>query len=182
MIITVAQMECPGEGSGHGRQIAMIMQRSRELGEQKQETLPQAPPQAQPTPVQPFAGNRPVQESPTRERTRVQLVTSIAEYRVRQVIWLLVAVIDAIVGLDFVFRLVAASDTGVAHLIFVSGSWLAGPFDGIFASVPRISGLTLRWSDLLVIVLASVAGWGVVRVAGLSGRGRRQRIVERVVA
>jgi hypothetical protein len=149
------------------------MQGSREIEEGEQEALPQE----QPMPAQPVAGRQPMLESPTTGRTRVQLVTSIARYRVRQVIWLLVAVIDAIVGLDFLFRLVAASNTGVAHLIFISGSWLAGPFDGIFASVPRISGLTLRWSDLLVLVLASVVGWEVVRVAGLSGRGRRQRVV-----
>jgi hypothetical protein len=109
-------------------------------------------------------------------------VRSIAEYRIRQAIWFAVGLIDAIVGLDFLFRLVAASDTGVAHLIFVSGSWLASPFDGIFASVPRISNLTLRWSDLLVIVLATMVGWIVVRIAGLSGSGRRQQVVERVVA
>ena len=52
------------------------------------------------------------------------------------VIWLVVGVIDAVVGLDFVFRLIAASDSGVAHVILMAGSsWLSGPFDGIFASV-----------------------------------------------
>jgi uncharacterized membrane protein YtjA (UPF0391 family) len=109
------------------------------------------------------------------------MARSLAEYRVRQAIWLVVAVVDAVVGLDFVFRLVAASNTGLAHLVFVWGSWIAGPFDGIFASVPTISGLTLRWSDLLVIVLATAAGRLVVRAAGLSGRGRRQQVVERVL-
>jgi len=155
----------------------MIVQRSREIDAEERG----APPQAQPMPAQPNPGNRPMPASPAKKRTRVQLVTSIAEYRVRQVIWLLVGVVDAVVGLDFVFRLVSASNTGFAHLVFVAGSWLAGPFDGIFARVPRISGLTLRWSVILVLVLASVVGWMVVRLAGLSGRGRRQRIVERVV-
>jgi len=115
-------------------------------------------------------------------RTRVQLVRSIAEFRVKQLIWLVVGLADAVVGLDFLFRLIAAGNTGFAHLIFVAGSWLSAPFDGIFASVPRIPGLTLRWSDLLVIAIATILGLTVVRLAGLSGVGRRQRVVDRLVA
>ena len=41
------------------------------------------------------------------------------------------------------FRLIAARDTGFAHVIMVAGSTLASPFNGIFASVPRFSNLTL---------------------------------------
>ena len=156
----------------------MIMQRSRELDEQEREQSQL--PQEQPETVPPLASRRPLPASPSAPpRTRVQLVRSVAEHRIRQMLWLIVGVIDAIVGLDFLFRLIGASGTGVAHLIFVAGSWLAAPFDGIFASVPRISGVTLRWSDLLVIVLATVVGWQVVRVAGRSASGRRQRIIER---
>lgn len=155
----------------------MIMQRSAVLDGEEQEPGPPLPERPEPTPTP--AARRLLLEGPAAPpRTRVQLVRSIAEYRVRQAIWLIVGVVDAMVGFDFLFRLIAASNTGVAHLVFVSGSWLAGPFDGIFASVPKVSGLTLRWSDLLVIVLATVVAWQVLRVAGLSGSGRRQRIVE----
>ncbi|MGO8686079.1 MAG: hypothetical protein ACLQT7_02675 [Candidatus Dormibacteria bacterium] len=117
-----------------------------------------------------------------RRRIRVQLVRSMAEFRVKQLIWLVVGLVDAVMGFDFLFRLIAASNTGFAHLIFVAGSWLSGPFDGIFANAPPIPGLTLRWSDLLVIAIATILGWLVVRLAGLSGVGRRQRVVERPVA
>jgi hypothetical protein len=115
-------------------------------------------------------------------RTRVQLVRSLAGFRVKQLIWLVVGLVDAVAGLDFLFRLIAAGNTGLAHLIFVAGSWLSGPFDGIFAAAARIPGLTLRWSDLLVIGIATILGWTVVRLAGLSGAGRRQRVVDRLVA
>jgi hypothetical protein len=156
----------------------MIMHRSAELDERGLE----APPQELPEPAPPLAARGPSPDAPeAAPRTRVQLVRSMAEHRVRQAIWLVVGAVDAVVGLDFVFRLIEASNTGVAHLIFVAGSWLAGPFDGIFARVPRIAGLTLRWSDLLVLLLATVIGWQVVKVAGLSGGGRRQQIIERVV-
>jgi hypothetical protein len=115
-------------------------------------------------------------------RTRVQLVRSMPELRIKQLIWLVVGLVDAVVGFDFLFRVIAAGNTGFAHLVFVAGSWLAGPFDGIFASVPPIPGLALRWSDLLVIAVATLLGGLVVRLAGLSGAGRRQRVVDRLVA
>ncbi len=165
----------------------MIMQGSREMrgttdkeGEPAPERLESPAPAAVRQPAretqQPV---REVQGAP--QRTRILLARTMAEQRIRQGIYLLVGLIDAVVGLDFLFRLIAAANTGFAHLIFVAGSWLSGPFDGIFASVPRISGLTLRWSDLLVMVLATIIGWQVVRVFGLSGSGRRQRVVERVL-
>jgi len=90
-----------------------------------------------------------------------------------RLIWLIVGVIDAIVGLNFVFRLIAARDTGFAHVIMVAGSTLASPFNGIFASVPRFSNLTLQWSDLLVFLLAIFAGWVLSGIVSLAMRGSR---------
>ena len=76
-------------------------------------------------------------------------------------------------GLNFVFRLIAARDTGFAHVITVAGSTLASPFNGIFASVPRFSNLTLQWSDLLVFLLAIFAGWVLSGIVSLAMRGSR---------
>jgi hypothetical protein len=90
-----------------------------------------------------------------------------------RLVWLIVGVIDAIVGLDFVFRLIAARDTGFAHVIMVAGSTLASPFNGIFASVPRFSNLTLQWSDLLVLLLAIVGGWVLTGLVSLTMRDAR---------
>lgn len=110
-------------------------------------------------------------------RTRVRVSTSMAVSQVRRLIWLIVAVIDAIVTMDFVFRLIGASDAGFAHAMMVSGATLSGPFQGIFASVPRISGLTLRWSDGVVFLLAIIAGWALTWLTGVSGRGSHRQVV-----
>ncbi len=153
----------------------MIMQRA-----------PAAEPEEQPAPApaEPYrspTGRRVVTEQPETPpavpRTRVQFVWPIGRYRVRQAIRLMVGIIDAIVGLDFVFRLIGAAGTGFAHGIMVAGSWLASPFNGIFASVPRIAHLSLTWSDLLVLVLATVIGEIVVRMAGLAGAAARGRVI-----
>jgi hypothetical protein len=72
----------------------MIMQRSRELDEQEVRPLPHEQPEPDPAP----AARQPLPGSPVViPRTRVQLVRSMAEDRVRQAIWLTVGVIDAIV-------------------------------------------------------------------------------------
>jgi hypothetical protein len=147
---------------------------------------PAAEPEAQPAPApaEPYrslTARRVVTEQPETPlavpRTRVQFVWSIGRYRARQAIRLMVGIIDAIVGLDFVFRLIGAADTGFAHGIMVAGSWLASPFSGIFASVPRIAHVSLTWSDLLVLVLATVIGEVVVRMAGLAGAAARGRVI-----
>lgn len=91
-----------------------------------------------------------------------------------RLVWLVAGVIDAIVGLDFVFRLIAARDTGFAHVIMVAGSTLASPFNGIFASVPRFSNLTLQWSDLLVFLLAIAAGRVLTGLVALGMGGSRR--------
>ena len=94
-----------------------------------------------------------------------------------RLIWVIVGILDAIVGLDFVFRLIAARDTGFAHVILVAGSTLASPFNGIFAGVPRFSNLTLQWSDLLVFLLAIAGGWVLSGLVVTARRGSRRPAV-----
>jgi hypothetical protein len=90
-----------------------------------------------------------------------------------KVVWAVVGIVDAVLLLDFAFRLIAARDDGFAHAVFSFGSTVAGPFDGIFASVGRIAGYAFRWSDLVAVFLCTLAGF---LVTGMLGRaGSRQR-------
>ena len=83
-----------------------------------------------------------------------------------RVVWAVVGIVDAVLLLDFVFRLIAASDDGFAHAVFSFGSTVAAPFDGIFANVGRIAGYAFRWSDLVVVLICTLAGFIVTRVLG----------------
>jgi hypothetical protein len=85
-----------------------------------------------------------------------------------RVVWAIVGIVNLLVMLDFVFRLIGARDEGFAHAVFAFGSTLASPFDGIFANVARLGGYALRWSDLVVIVLCTVAGLIVTRTLALA--------------
>ena len=85
-------------------------------------------------------------------------------FALARLVWLAVGVVDAILALDFVFRLIGSIDTGFVHGIYVVGSRIASPFVGIFAGVAPHSRYTLTWSDLVAVGVCTVAGWIVVRV------------------
>ncbi len=89
-------------------------------------------------------------------------------------VWLAVAIVDTILVLDFVFRLIGASDQGFVHGVYVIGSTLASPFNGIFASVAHQFPYTLTWSDLVALVLCTIAGWIMVRLIRAASPRRRQ--------
>jgi hypothetical protein len=52
---------------------------------------------------------------------------------------------------------------------------VASPFDGIFASVGTLAGDALKWSDLVVVFLCTLAGFIVTRMLSMA-RARRPRI------
>jgi hypothetical protein len=90
-----------------------------------------------------------------------------------RVIWAVVGIVNLLVLLDFVFRLIGARDEGFAHAVFSFGSTLASPFDGIFANVGRLGGYALRWSDLVVVFLCTLAGFIVTRALAFARTRRR---------
>jgi hypothetical protein len=92
-----------------------------------------------------------------------------------RLVWMLVAIVDAMLVLDFVFRLIGAGDEGFVHAVFAVGSTLASPFNGIFASVAHQFSYVLTWSDLVALVLCTFAGWVIVRL--IRAAGPRERLL-----
>jgi hypothetical protein len=85
--------------------------------------------------------------------------------RLFQLVWLAAGVVNLIVALDFVFRAVAAHNTGFAHYIYRLGGWLAAPFDGIFNTTVAFHGTAvLRWADVLAVVVYTAAAWIVTKL------------------
>jgi hypothetical protein len=112
----------------------------------------------------PTNGARPAPVAASRRRFTPGRSMSTMTGGVVSLVWLAVAIVDAILVLDFVFRLIGASDEGFVHGIYVIGSTLASPFNGIFTSVAHQFPYTLTWSDLVALVLCTIAGWIVVRL------------------
>jgi hypothetical protein len=89
-------------------------------------------------------------------------------YRARQIIWLVVGIVNAILALRFIFLAAAAEDTGFAAFIYTAGSALAAPFRGIFGTSSAGNGHPLEWADLVAIAIYSLAAWVVAKIVMIS--------------
>lgn len=91
-------------------------------------------------------------------------------YRSIQLVWLIAGVVDIILALHFIFRAAAANNTGFAHYVFRIGGWLAAPFEGIFNTT---GNGTIRWADVLAVVIYSIAAWIVTKVVRITAAPRK---------
>jgi hypothetical protein len=85
-----------------------------------------------------------------------------------ELVWLCLAVVDALLALDFLLRALAARASGVVGVVNRVGNLLAKPFDGVFnrPGVPRVDHTTF-WAALVAIVVYTVAAWIVIRLLRL---------------
>jgi hypothetical protein len=91
-----------------------------------------------------------------------------------RVVWLLVGLLDAVLALDFVFRLIGSSDTGVVGGVYRVGSTVASPFAGIFAGLPHSGAYVLTWSDAAAAVAVTIVGWTVAWLVAAPARRFRR--------
>lgn len=82
-------------------------------------------------------------------------------YRATQFVWFIVAILDAFLAFDFIFRLAKANDTGFVNFIYGVGGALAAPFDGIFGVTITNTSYVARWGDLVAIVIYSLIGLAI---------------------
>lgn len=87
--------------------------------------------------------------------------------RLRQLVWLLVGIVDAILALHFIFRAVGANNTGFAHYIYRLGGALAAPFEGIFNNTVTNGVAVIHWADVLAIVVYTIAAWIVAKLVSI---------------
>jgi hypothetical protein len=123
------------------------------------------PPATPPAPAAPVAPAAPASSSSVyTSRTSVTPVGS----RVSQAVWLIVAVVDIVLALDFVFRAAAANNTGFAHYVYRVGGKLSVPFDGIFNTAVINGKSALRWADVLAVVIYSLLAWIVTKAISIA--------------
>ncbi|MBV8445041.1 MAG: hypothetical protein JOZ92_03900 [Candidatus Dormibacteraeota bacterium] len=96
--------------------------------------------------------------------TSTQTTVTPVAYRMRSLVWLLLAIVDVILGLRFIFYAAGANDVGFAHAMYVIGAALDAPFRGIFNVTSATAGHPLQWADILAIVVYTIAAWIVTRV------------------
>ncbi len=103
--------------------------------------------------------------------TRATATVTPMSSRLQSAVWLVVGVVDVILALDFVFKLLAASNVGfVGFITGVAGS-LNAPFRGVLAtSVPN--GHYFAWPDVVAVVVYAIAAFIVVSLIRIMA-GRR---------
>jgi len=121
---------------------------------------------ASPPPAAPVAPGAPVAAGSSVYTSRTS-VTPIGS-RASQAIWLIVAVVDIILALDFVFRAAAANNTGFAHYVYRLGEKLSLPFDGIFNTAVINGKSAFRWADVLAVVIYSILAWIVTKAISIA--------------
>jgi hypothetical protein len=125
-----------------------------------------SPPPATPVaPAAPVAAAAPASSSVYTSRTSVTPVGS----RVSQAVWLIVAVVDIILALDFIFWAAAANPkAGFAHYVHRIGEKLSVPFDGIFNTTAIAGKSVFRWADVLAVVIYSILAWVVTKAISIA--------------
>ena len=84
--------------------------------------------------------------------------------RVTQMIWFLFSVLEALLGLRFVLKLVAANpDTGFTRLVYGITDVFMAPFAGLTAE-PAAGGMVLEIPVLIAMLVYGLLAWGLVRL------------------
>jgi hypothetical protein len=75
-----------------------------------------------------------------------------------ELVWLAIAIVDAILAFDFAFRALAAGDTGFVGAVVTIGDALASPFRGVVRgrSFPNVDH-TSYWEAVVAIVVYTLA-------------------------
>jgi len=84
--------------------------------------------------------------------------------RVTQMIWFLFGVLEALLGLRFLLKLLAANpDTGFTQLVYSITDIFMAPFAGLTAE-PAAGGMVLEIPVLVAMLVYGLLAWGIVRL------------------
>lgn len=99
-----------------------------------------------------------------RRRTRApSLAISPGGFRLAQLVWLLLGLVDAVLALDLLFRGARAHPTQFVQVVEVLAAGLSRPFAGTVAGPGPAGAHPADWADLLALLVYTVAAWALVR-------------------
>ena len=106
--------------------------------------------------------------------TRTSSTVTPVAFRIKSAVWLAAGVVDAIMALDFIFKLLASADVG--FIAFISGlaAPLSAPFRGVLTSSVS-TGHYAYWADVAGIVIYTIAAGIVVALIGIMAAHRPPR-------
>jgi hypothetical protein len=123
-------------------------------------------------PVQPVQLVEPVQPvqpvQPVRPVEPEYVVPVSGLYRTRQIIYLILGILETLLIIRLVLRLLAANpNAGFSTIIYgVTGPFVA-PFQGVFPT-PQANGSMLEVAALLAMIVYALLVWAIVRIIEIS--------------
>jgi hypothetical protein len=97
------------------------------------------------------------QREPERERR-------IFSFKVTQLVWLFLGILEALLALRFVLKLIAANpDNSFAVFIYGFTKLFLLPFAGL-TGTPAAGGMVLELTTLIAMIVYALIGWGIERI------------------
>jgi len=89
----------------------------------------------------------------------------VTTFKVTQLIWLLVGLLEGVLGLRFIFKLIGVNEANAfASLLYkVTGLFMA-PFASL-TGAPAAGGMVLEVSTLIAMIVYALIGWVLARIA-----------------
>ena len=98
------------------------------------------------------------------EQGREQRVTT---FKVTQIIWLLLGLLEAVLALRFVFKLIAVNAANpFAALLYNVTNLFVAPFASLVGA-PAANGMVLEISTLIAMLVYLLVAWGVERIVNV---------------
>ncbi len=99
-------------------------------------------------------------------------------FKATQLIWLLLTILEGLLGLRFLLKLIAANPASpIAAFIYSISGWFLEPFRGLTAT-PSAGGIVLEISTLIAMLIFGLIGWALVRLIWVIFYRPRGRVVE----
>lgn len=104
-------------------------------------------------------------------RTSVYRTGTPGYYRVAQVVWWIVGVIDTLIAIRFVLKLFGANPAPFVRFIYDLTWPLVAPFHGIF-NTAQVDSSVFEPESIVAILVYLLLAWGVVSLIRILGRPR----------
>jgi hypothetical protein len=99
------------------------------------------------------------QQAPGQDADRRAVLT-----RITQLIWFFTGILEALLGIRFVLKLLAANpEAGFAAFVYGTTEVFLAPFAGLTAT-PSAAGAVLEIPTLIAMLVYALVGWGIVRL------------------
>jgi hypothetical protein len=101
-------------------------------------------------------------------------------FRTYQVIWYILGVIEALLGLRILLLFLGANPSNpFAAFIYALSYPFAYPFLGLFPT-PALGGSVFEWSSIIAMAVYWLLAWGIVKVLQIAKPVDEREVVEKV--